>query len=154
MRVVKGYEEYVSSPVIDENDYGEAPKGHSRVVQIIVNSDMRTWLKGLTKTMHSEGIDPATLEPGQYVIFINNAKTKMKFFCANGVIAYLNNDTKPITRAHLSAVPAAFKGADLSFGEALEAELGNLLEGVEAPAEERTERTIIRRSTKRVALNG
>ncbi len=60
-----------------------------RVVQVFMNADLRNGHEGLAKMAKEFKIDVEKLNPGEFVIFINAHKDRLKLYAANHVIAYL-----------------------------------------------------------------
>jgi len=157
MRIVKDYLDYYNSNVLEVPDTSDPSKDKDdglRVAQVFINTDMRTWHKGLAKLCATHGINVDDLTPGQVVVFINNKRTKLKMYCANKIVAYLNNGQERLTFEQLSAIPEAFRGPGAyDLGQALRTEIYNLLEGevpetkVESPAP--AAKVEVRRSSRR-----
>lgn len=59
-----------------------------RILQVFMNANLRSGHDGLEKLAKDNGIKVRSLEPGQFVVFINTHKDKVKVFAASQVIAY------------------------------------------------------------------
>lgn len=94
---------------------GEVPKftrpHTSKVLQCFLNADLRCGHEGLSALAKQSGIDITKLQPGQYVLFINSSKDKLKLYASNNVVAYLKLSTgQRLNMATIQLIPKAFQG--------------------------------------------
>ena len=87
----------------------ESPVG--RVLQCFLNADLRCGHEGLAILAKQNGIDITELKPGQYVLFINSHKDKLKLYACNNVVAYLKLPSgQRLNMATIQLIPKAFRG--------------------------------------------
>jgi hypothetical protein len=89
---------------------GEKVKsGSGKVVRCFMNVDMRNGLEGLKKIASDEKIDVDKLAAGEYVVFINSSKSKIKMYATTGVLAqYAAQKGEVIDLRTIAKIPAAF----------------------------------------------
>lgn len=83
-----------------------------RILQVFSNADLRNGHDGLTTIAKLQGIDVARLRRGEYVIFINSSRDKLKLFATHNVVAYYK--TRPgevLDLRTISLIPRAFNGS-------------------------------------------
>lgn len=100
----------------------------ARALQIFLNADLRCSHEGLTIIAKKEKIDVDKLVPGEYVIFINTQKNKVKLYAANQIVAYLRLPRGHIDLRVIQLIPKAFESKgridyDQSLKEMLQREL-------------------------------
>lgn len=83
----------------------------ARALQIFLNADLRNGHEGLEILAKKEKIKISTLMPGEYVIFINSSKDKIKLYAAHNVIAYLKLPRGKIDLRTISLIPQAFNAS-------------------------------------------
>lgn len=84
----------------------------AKVVRAFLGTDLRCTHLGLAEIAKKNKIDVGKLEPGEYLLFINNEKTKLKLFAANHVVAYLRlPDNQKLDMRTISLIPQAFKAS-------------------------------------------
>lgn len=83
----------------------------SRLLQVFLNVDLRCAHDGLAKVAKDNKIKIEDLEPGEFVVFVNSHKNRLKLFTANGVLAYLKLKTGKIDLRTIALIPQAFKGS-------------------------------------------
>lgn len=108
-------------PLLPQPDNGRPARGAGRVVQLFTNVSMGKGHDGLAMLCDEYGIDVVNLEPGQYVVFTNRRRDKVKVFAANNVLAYLK-----LPQGHflsletIALIPTAFRGtADIEHDRTL-----------------------------------
>lgn len=81
-----------------------------RLLQVISNVDMRNGVEGLRAIALKEGkINVAELRPGQYVVFINADKKRVKVFAAFGIVAQWNAPAgEKVDLSTIQRIPRAF----------------------------------------------
>lgn len=90
-----------------------------QIARVFINVSMANGHKGLAEIAKAHKIRIEKLEPGQFVLFINRARTKLKALASNDVLSYVNKDER-LTLEAIQYIPAAFglKGR-FSYDEAL-----------------------------------
>lgn len=101
--------------------------GSLGIVQCFLNTDMRNMHNGLAKIAKKHGIETQTLEAGQYVVFINSAKTKIKIFASNDTISYTRSSGGRLQMEAIQNIPRCFGGSRFNYDEALKLVLEKLL---------------------------
>lgn len=93
-----------------------------RVIQCYLNSDLRCSHDGLAEVAKKDKIMVKSLEPGQYVVFINSKKDRMKVYASNNVLAYLRlEDGRRIDLNTVREIPRAFAASGrIDYDKALE----------------------------------
>lgn len=105
-------------------------KSHGRVIHVFLNSDMRNGHEGLALTARQNKIDIAQLQPGQYLVFINSKKDRLKVYAAFGVVAYLRLPSgQTLNMESIRLIPRAFNGGiNLDYDKALRETLEEALQ--------------------------
>lgn len=80
------------------------------IVQLFTNVSMRYAHNGLADIAKEVGIDVETLQPGQYVVFLNTAQDRVKVYSSRGVLAYYRSETGRIQPQAIANIPEAFLG--------------------------------------------
>lgn len=83
----------------------------AKLLQVFLNADLRCSHDGLTSLAKKEKVDVSQLTPGEYVIFINSGKNRIKLFAANNVLAYLRLPQGKIDMRTISLIPRAFEAS-------------------------------------------
>lgn len=101
-----------------------------RVLQCFLNTDMRMGHDGLRKLAKDNKINVDDLQPGQYLVFINNAKDKLKIYASFGVIAYQRMEKgRKLDLNVIPYIPKAFNGTGrLDYEQSLKEVLEKALE--------------------------
>lgn len=82
----------------------------ARAIQIFLNCDLRCCHEGLAEVAKKNKIDVKKLNPGEFVIFINASKNRLKLYTANNVIAYLKlQENQKIDLRVIALIPQAFE---------------------------------------------
>lgn len=82
-----------------------------RVVRIFFNADFRCQHDGLYKVAKAKKVDIFNLREHEAVVFINNARNKVKMFTSSGVLAYLRLEgSNKVDAATIAEIPRAFSG--------------------------------------------
>lgn len=96
---------------LSQGYYKQHQTNGNRVLQCFLNADLRNGHEGLEKLAKDNGIDVTKLLPGQYVVFINSSKDKIKLYATNHVIAYYKLEKGRIYDPRVIAeIPKAFNG--------------------------------------------
>lgn len=92
-----------------------------RLLHCFLNANLRAGHDGLSELAARRDVSTATLSPGEYVIFVNRARDKLKMYAAHGVLAYLRMERgQRIDLRTLSLIPAAFLASGrINYNEAL-----------------------------------
>lgn len=101
----------------------------ARALQIFLNADLRNSHIGLAEMAKKSKIYVEKLEPGEYIIFVNAGKNKLKLYAAHNVVAYLRLERGTIDLRTISLIPQAFNGTgridyNAVLKEVIETELG------------------------------
>jgi hypothetical protein len=105
-----------------------------RVIQCFFDVDMRCAHDGLAVLAKVQKIDVAKLDAGEYVIFINTAKNRLKMFAPGGVVAYYRaHGGERINLNTIPLIPRAFNATgridyDKALREVLEKQLAKRAE--------------------------
>ena len=88
------------------------PETGGRVLQVFLNADLRNGHEGLAELAKERGIDVTKLLPGQYVVFVNAGKDKLKLYAAANVLAYLKlTGGQKFDLRVIAHIPKAFNGS-------------------------------------------
>jgi hypothetical protein len=92
----------------------------SRVVQVILNADLRCQHDGLTAIAKTFGLNVNTLKCGEYVVFVNTRQSAIKMYAANNTVAHfkLPSDRKLDLRV-IGLIPRFFNGSKVDYEGAL-----------------------------------
>jgi hypothetical protein len=90
----------------------------SRVTYYFPNTDLRSGHLGLQKIAAKEGKAVSTLRPGEFLLFVNRAKTAFKLFSSKNLIAHYRSEHRIDLRA-VEYIPSAFDGGEFNFSAAL-----------------------------------
>jgi hypothetical protein len=82
----------------------------SEIVQCFLNADMRNGHDGLAQLAKKHELNVLKLEPGQYIVFVNSARDRVKVYAASNVIAYLKLARGKIDMNTIQEIPKAFRG--------------------------------------------
>lgn len=95
-----------------------------RIVRYFPDTHLGNGHTGLATTAEEQGVDVKKLSKGEYVIFVNKAKTGLKMFAPGNVVAYLKmpGNSKLDLRI-ISMVPRFFNGQKINYDAALEQRL-------------------------------
>src|SRR5687767_6054463 len=101
----------------------------ARALQVFFDSDLRCSHDGLALVAKKAKIDVSKLQPGEYVLFINSEKNKLKLFTANNVLAYLRLERGKLEERTISLIPEAFMASgkidyEKALRQVIEKELG------------------------------
>lgn len=83
----------------------------TKLLRVFLNADMRYGHRGLKKLAKDAGIDVSEITPGDFVIFLNTEKNRIKLYGANNVVAYLALDQGKIDMRTVALIPRAFKAS-------------------------------------------
>jgi len=92
----------------------------NRIIRFFPGSDLRKGHIGLAKLARRKGIDPQNLKLGEYLIFMNNRKDKIKLFASNNIIAYLRlPQGEYISLDTIREIPNYFNGKSINYKGAI-----------------------------------
>lgn len=102
-----------------------------RVVRCFLNADMRNGHEGLRLVAAKEKIDVDKLAPGEFVVFVNAAKDRLKIYTHSRVLAYQHQKGVRINLKTIAEIPRAFAATgridyDKALKTTLEKELGTV----------------------------
>lgn len=92
----------------------------NQIIRCFIGTDFRLGHEGLTTLCAKNRINPNTLESGQFIVFLNGAKNKIKVLTAGQILVYYRHPKGH--RIHLNAlaaIPRAFQGGRFSYDDAL-----------------------------------
>lgn len=91
----------------------------NEIIRYLPRTDLRSGHDGLAKIALKAGINPKTLEPGQFIVFLNRAKTAMKIYAANNLVVHYKSPTNWIDIRTFQFIPQAFSGGKFNYSVAL-----------------------------------
>jgi len=80
----------------------------NKVIRVFLETDMRSQHMGLIEIAKTKKVNLSKLEPGEHVIFINQAGNKMKLFSASGVLSYIRKDRGKIDLNMIEFIPSCW----------------------------------------------
>jgi hypothetical protein len=84
----------------------------SKVLQVFLGTDLRCTHLGLAEIAKRNKVDVEKLIPGEYVLFLNNDKNKLKLYAANHIVAYLRlPGNQKLDMKTIALIPRAFHGS-------------------------------------------
>ncbi len=89
------------------------------LISVFPNADLRSGHAGLRKVALKSKKDPAALEPGQLLLFINRAQSAIKMFAANNIIIHYKSPRGYIDFQTIKYLPACLEGGELNYNKAL-----------------------------------
>lgn len=93
---------------------------NNRVLQVFLNADLRCSHDGLREIAKKGGLDVKDLQPGQYIVFLNAAKNRLKLYASNNVVAYMKQpDGSRIDPRMIAELPRAFNGTTINYESAI-----------------------------------
>lgn len=92
----------------------------NRIIRVFLRADMRCSHRGLTRMANENEIDITKLERGEFVLFINNDRNRIKLYAPNNVIAYLSLPKGKIDLRTIALIPKSFSATGkIEYDEAL-----------------------------------
>jgi len=86
----------------------------NQVVRFFPNTDLRCGHKGLGILAKKHRINAEDLRQGEYLIFLNRAKDKLKMYASGNIVAYLKMPRRqPVTMEIISNIPNHFNGVSI-----------------------------------------
>ncbi len=100
----------------------------SRIVHVFPNTDLRNGHDGLTAIAIKNKRNPANLDPGEFLFFLNTAQTAFRLLTANGVMVHWKApDNRRVELRAIRHIPDAFAGKAFDFNIAVRASLKETL---------------------------
>jgi hypothetical protein len=92
----------------------------SKVVSYVPGADLRCSHVGLTKIANRHGRDPLQLRDGQFLVFVNNARTQAKILAKDNILVHLRGEGgRKLSFAALNLLPKYFGGREFNYQGAL-----------------------------------
>ncbi len=83
----------------------------NKIIQVFLNADLRCSHLGLYELAKKSKIDVHKLEEGEFVLFVNSGKNRLKMYAPNNVIAYLSLPTGKIDMRTIALIPKSFSAS-------------------------------------------
>ena len=95
-------------------------KRPNRIIRYFPNVHMGNSHHGLSEIAKEHKVNISKLEPGEFVIFVNNDQTALKMFAPGNIIAHLRMPgTQKINPRVIAMIPRFFNGAQIEYDKAL-----------------------------------
>lgn len=95
-------------------------KYSQKIVRFFPNTDMRNGHAGLEAMAKEHRVSTSNLARGEFLIFLNSAKTVLKLFTAGNIIVHLRMPQgEKIDLGVISLIPTYFNGNQIRYKEAL-----------------------------------
>lgn len=105
-----------------------AKPSQGSILQVFLCTDMRCAHEGLRMIAKSGGVDVDKLQPNHYVVFINNAKDRLKLYASNQTVAYHYRKGERLDLRAIAEIPKVFGGSGrLNYDRALKSVLEKAL---------------------------
>jgi len=92
----------------------------AKVIRVFLDADLRGQHNSLAKAAKKTKLNVENLVSGQYVVFVNRARDRIKIFAANNIIAYYKSPSGRIDMHTIALIPQAFEGpSGLNYDKAL-----------------------------------
>lgn len=100
--------------IFDMWDTAKAKKTDNKPIRIFMDADLRGGHDGLTKAAKKEDIDVRSLGIGEFVLFVNRAKTGVKIFAPANIIVYLKMPRgERLNMRAIRYIPRVFNAAEM-----------------------------------------
>lgn len=97
-----------------------SPVSESKILRVIFNTDLRNNHEGLAAIAKNLRINTATLQPGEYVVFVNSYRSALKFYVAGQIVAHFRMPThRRMDMRIIAMLPKFFNGRELRYDDAL-----------------------------------
>lgn len=93
----------------------------NRILQVFFDVDLRNGHEGLREIAKKAKVDVENLKEGEFLIFLNTRKDKVKVYASNDVYAYYRSPTGRIQLEAIRHIPNAFNGTSINMEKALTA---------------------------------
>lgn len=92
----------------------------SKLLRVFINVDLRAGHEGLSILAKKHNIQTSKITPGNYVVFINTRRDKLKMYAADEVVAYLRLPAgRRISMYVIKELPHVFNGVTINYDRAL-----------------------------------
>lgn len=118
----KNWQETPYQPIVTRDKAKEimGKAENNRVLQVFLNADLRCSHDGLREIAKKGGLDVKELQPGQYIVFLNAAKDRLKLYASGNVVAYMKQpDGGKIDPRMIAELPRAFNGTTINYEAAI-----------------------------------
>lgn len=118
----KNWQENAYQPLVTKEHARETmgKAENNRVLQVFLNADLRCSHDGLREIAKKGGLDVKDLQPGQYIVFLNAAKDRLKLYASGNVVAYMKQpDGGKIDPRMIAELPRAFNGTTINYESAI-----------------------------------
>jgi hypothetical protein len=118
----KNWSEVAYQPLVTKEKSKETmgKAENNRVLQVFLNADLRCSHDGLREIAKKGGLDVKDLQAGQYIVFLNAAKDRLKLYAAGNVVAYMKQpDRGKIDPRMIAELPRAFNGTAIQYEVAI-----------------------------------
>jgi hypothetical protein len=89
------------------------------VLRCYLDQDLRLGHDGLEQVAKRDGFNTKKLTPGQFLVFINRKKNRIKIYAANDTLAYRRMEQgQVLDLATIASIPRVFNGSGRMFYEA------------------------------------
>lgn len=92
----------------------------NKIIRVVFNTDLRNSHDGLTIIAKELKVNTNDLKPGQFVVFVNTAKTAIKIYAAgNTVVHFRPPGGKKLNLKTIAMIPSYFNGGEFKYDKAL-----------------------------------
>lgn len=99
-----------------------------RILQCFINADLRLGHPGLSALARKYKINVDQMGAGEFIVFINPRRTKMKIYAANQVLAYIRPKSGHVDLNTVRYFPAVFNAkGKIDYDEALKVSITEAL---------------------------
>lgn len=100
----------------------------TRVIRLFPDSDMRCSHEGLAAVAKKNDIDPLTLHPGEFLVFINSRQTMFKIYAPGNCIAFVKHpEGHRLDLSVVRYIPRFFNGTEFNLDAATRKMIGEKL---------------------------
>lgn len=93
---------------------------HNRIVRYFPDTFLGNGHRGLSKIALDSGVKVETLEPGEFIIFVNKGYTALKMFASGNVVAHLKMPQgSRLDPMAIKFLPMFFSGGKIDWGSAI-----------------------------------
>lgn len=89
-----------------------------KIARIFFDSDMRQGFQGMHGVLQKAKVDHRNLDPADFYIFMNHARTKFKLLSGQYLV-YFNNGNRRIPLEAIQYLPSNFGGSQLDLERAM-----------------------------------
>ena len=96
-----------------ETSYQRRP-ARNRIVRVFLECSMSRGHQGLMELARTVNVDVTNLGPGEFVIFINRAKTALKMYAAANILVHLKMpEGRKLNMEAVRFIPVAFNAVEM-----------------------------------------